>query len=135
MMLIEDNFILYSHLCSPLFQVSSSHVDTVGLPYSAAVSVTVNCDGKETTITGTVVGVDVPVLVKYNSLVFCGAVPLSGNLFFAKGSPGKVLADLVPKFGENGTINYVHVAGGGAESVVVVSTSSQISAGYPCIAL
>ncbi|XP_058957245.2 D-3-phosphoglycerate dehydrogenase-like [Pocillopora verrucosa] len=116
-------------------QVSSTHVDTVGLPYPAAVSITFNCDGKDTTLTGTVVGLDVPVLVKFDSLVFSGAVPLSGNLSFVKGSPGKVLADLVPKFGENGSINYVHVAGGGAESVVVVSTSSQISAGYPCIAL
>lgn len=110
-------------------------MDTVGLPYPAAVSITFNCDGKDTTLTGTVVGLGVPVLVKFDSLVFSGAVPLSGNLSFVKGSPGKVLADLVPKFGENGSINYVHVAGGGAESVVVVSTSSQISAGYPCIAL
>ncbi|RMX50256.1 hypothetical protein pdam_00017210 [Pocillopora damicornis] len=116
-------------------QVSSTHMDTVGLPYPAAVSITFNCDGKDTTLTGTVVGLDVPVLVKFDSLVFSGAVPLSGNLSFVKGSPGKVLADLVPKFGENGSINYVHVAGGGAESIVVVSTSSQISAGYPCIAL
>lgn len=110
-------------------------MDTVGLPYPAAVSITFNCDGKDTTLTGTVVGLDVPVLVKFDSLVFSGAVPLSGNLSFVNGSPGKVLADLVPKFGENGSINYVHVAGGGAESVVVVSTSSQISAGYPCISL
>lgn len=115
-----------------LYKVSSSHVDSVELPYASAVSVTVNGD---TTITGTVVGVGVPVLVKYNSMVFCGAVPLTGNLFFAKGSPSKVLTDLVPKFGNNGTINYVHVAGGGAESIVVVSTSSHISAGYPCVAL
>ena len=81
------------------------------------------------------VGVGVPVLVKFNSMLFCGAVPLSGNLFFAKGNPGKVLADLVPKFGDNGAINYVHVAGGGAESIVVVSSSSRISADYPCVAL
>lgn len=110
-------------------------MDTVGLPYSGAVSVTVNSDGKDTTITGAVVGIGVPVLVKINSLVFCGAVPLSGNLFFVKGNPGKVLADLVPKFGDNGAINYVHVAGGGAESIVVVSTSSRISADYPCVSL
>ena len=110
-------------------------MDAVGLPYPGAVSVTVSSDGKDTTITGTVVGVGVPVLVKFNSLVFSGAVPLSGNLFFAKGNPGKVLADLVPKFGDNGAINYVHVAGGGAESIVVVSTSAPVSAQYPCVAL
>lgn len=107
-------------------------MDSVGLPYPSAVSVTVNSD---ITITGTVVGVGVPVLVKFNSLVFSGAVPLAGNLFFAKGNPGKVLADLVPKFGDNGAINYVHVAGGGADSMVVISTSSRISAVYPCVAL
>ena len=110
-------------------------MDTVGLRYPAAVSITFDSDGKVTTLTGTVVGLDVPVLVKFDSLVFSGAVPLSGNLSFVKGSPGKVLADLVPKFGENGTINYVHVAGGDSESIVVVSTSSKISVGYPCITL
>lgn len=107
-------------------------MDSVGLPYCGAVSITVNSD---TTITGTVVGIGVPVLVKFNNLVFSGAVPLSGNLFFAKGNPGKVLADLVPKFGDNGTINYVHVAGGGADNIVVISTSSRISADYPCVTL
>lgn len=120
---------------SPLYKVSCSHVDTVGLPYAAAVSVTVNSDGKDTTVTGAVVGVGIPVLVKYNSLVFSGAVSLSGNLSFAKGNPGKVLAEIVPKFGDNGAINYVHVAGGGAESIVVICTSSPISANYPCVTL
>lgn len=122
-------------LVSSLYKVLCSHVDTVGLPYASAVSVTVNSDGKDTTITGTVVGLGVPVLVKYNSLVFSGAVPLSGNLFFAKGNPGKVLADLAPKFGDNGAINNVHVAGGGAESIVAVSTLSRISVDYPCVTL
>ena len=98
-------------------------------------SVTVNSDGKDTTVAGAVVGVGVPVLVKYNSLVFSGAVSLSGNLSFVKGNPGKVLAEIVPKFGDNGSINYVHVAGGGAESIVVICTSSPISANYPCVSL
>ena len=98
-------------------------------------SVTVNSDGKDTTVTGAVVGVGVPVLVKYNSMVFSGAVPLSGNLSFAKGNPGKVLAEILPKFGDNGAINYVHVAGGGMESIVVVCTSSPISANFPCVTL
>ena len=130
-----DIYSLHSFILSPSYKVSSSHFDAVGLPYASAVSVTVNSDGKDTTITGAVVGVGVPVLVKFNGMVFCGAVPLTGNLFFAKGHPGKVLADLVPKFGDNGAINYVHVAGGGAESIVVVSTSSPISANYPCVTL
>jgi len=99
------------------------------------VSITVNSDGKDTTVTGAVLGVGVPVLVKYNSLVFSGAVSLSGNLSFAKGNPGKALAEIVPKCGDNGVINYVHVAGGGAESIVVISTSSPISANYPCVSL
>ena len=107
-------------------------MDTVDLPYPAAVSVTVNGD---TTVTGVVVGVGVPVLVKFNSLVFSGAVPLSGNLFFARGKPAKVLTELVPKFGDNGAINCVHVAAGGADSIIVVSTSSHISADYPCVEL
>lgn len=116
-------------------EVTSSHVDDVGLPYPGAVSVTVNSEGKDTAITGTVVGVGVPVLVKINSLVFSGAVPLSEKLLFPKGNPGKVLSDLVPKFGDNGAINCVHVAAGGTESIIVVSTSLQISADYPCVAL
>ena len=91
---------------------------------------TVNSD---TTLTGTVVGVGVPVLIKFNSHVFSGGVPLSGNLLFAKGNPGKVLTDLGSK--SNGAVNCVHVAAGGAESVVIVSTSSQLLADYPCIAL
>ncbi|CAH3168244.1 unnamed protein product [Porites evermanni] len=110
--------------------VSSSHEDTFGLPYNGAVSLTVNSD---TTLTGTVVGIGVPVLIKFNSHVFSGGVPLSGNLLFAKGNPGKVLTDLGSK--SNGAVNCVHVAAGGAESVVIVSTSSQLSADYPCIAL
>ena len=119
---------------SLLYKVSCSHVDAVGLPYTAAVSVTVNSDGKDTTVTGAVVGVDVPVLVKYNSLVFSGAVSLSGNLSFFKGNPAKVLAEIVPKF-DNGAISYVHVAGGGAESIVVICTSSPISANCPSVSL
>lgn len=122
-------------LFSLLYKVSCSHVDVVGLPYTAAVSVTVNSDGQDTTITGAVVGVDVPVLVKYNSLVFSGAVSLSGNLSFARGNPGKVLAEIVPKFGDNGVINNVHVSGDGAESIVVICTSSPISASCPCVSL
>ncbi|KAL9966512.1 hypothetical protein ACROYT_G024598 [Oculina patagonica] len=117
------------------FEVSCSHVDTVGLPYASAVTVAVSSSGKDTTITGTVVGLGVPVLVKINSMVFSGAVTLSGNLFFAKGNPGKVLADLVPKFGDNGAVSNVHVAGGGAEGIVAVSASSRISADYPCVSL
>ena len=81
------------------------------------------------------VGVDVPVLVKYDSLVFTGAVSLSGNLSFFKGNPGKVLAEIVPKFSDNGAINYVHVAGGGAEGIVVICTSSPISASCPSVSL
>ena len=80
------------------------------------------------------IGVDVPVLVKHNSLVFSGAVSLSGNLSFFNGNPGKVLAEIVPTF-DNGAINYVHVAGGGAESIVVICTSSPISANCPSVSL
>lgn len=136
-MLIQGILIcsLHSFLFSLLYKVSCSHVDVVGLPYTAAVSVTVNSDGQDTTITGAVVGVGVPVLVKYNSLVFSGAVSLSGNLSFARGNPGKVLAEIVPKFGDNGVINNVHVAGNGAESIVVICTSSPISASCPCVSL
>jgi len=90
---------------------------------------------KDTIVTGAVVGVGVPVLVKYNSLVVSGAVSLSGNLSFAKGNPGMVLAEIVPKCGDNGIINYVHVAGGGAKSIVVICTSSLISANCPCVSL
>lgn len=77
-------------------------------------------------------GVGLPVLVKFNGHVFSGGVPLSGNLLFAKENPVKVLTDLGSK--SNGSVNCVHVAAGGAESVVIVSTS-QLSADYPCIAL
>lgn len=118
-----------------LYKVLCSHVDAIELPYTAAVSVTVNSDGKDTTVTGAVVGVDVPVLAKYNSLVFSGAVSLSGNLSFFKGNPGKVLAEVVPKFSDNGAINYLHVAGGGAEGIVVICTSSPISANWPSVSL
>lgn len=133
-MLIQGILICSLHF-SVLYKVSCSHVDVVGLPYTAAVSVTVNSDGQDTTITGAVVGVGVPVLVKYNSLVFSGAVSLSGNLSFARGNPGKVLAEIVPKFGDNGVINNVHVSGDGAESIVVICTSSPISASCPCVSL
>lgn len=116
-------------------EVSSTHSDTVGLPYSGAVSVNVNSDGKDTCLCGTVIGLGVPVLIKFNSLEFCGAVPLSGNLCFVSGNPGKVLPDLVSKFGNNGAINHVHVAGSGGESIIVVSTSTSSLQDYPCVAL
>lgn len=116
-------------------EVSSSHTDTVGLPYISAVSVTVHGDGKDSSISGTVIGIGVPVLIKFNSLVFSGGVPLSGNLCFVSGKPGNVLPDFVSKFGDNGTINHVHVAGGGSEGIVVFNTSSKISVDYPCVAL
>ena len=67
--------------------------------------------------------------------MFSGGVPLSGNLCFVSGKPGNVLPDFVSKFGDNGTINHVHVAGGGSEGIVVSNTSSKISVDYPCLAL
>ena len=94
-----------------------------------------NSNGKDTSICGTVIGLGVPVLIKLNGLEFRGAVPLSGNLCFVSGNPGKVLPDLVSKFGDNGAINHVHVAGSGAESIIVVSTSSGALQDYLCVAL
>lgn len=66
------------------------------------------------------VGVDVFVLVKYNSLVFSGVVSFFGNLFFFKGNFGKVLVEVVFKFSDNGVINYFYVVGGGVEGIVVI---------------
>lgn len=66
------------------------------------------------------VGVDVFVLVKYNSLVFSGVVLFFGNLFFFKGNFGKVLVEVVFKFSDNGVINYFYVVGGGVEGIVVI---------------
>ena len=43
--------------------VSSSHSDTGRLSYPKTISVTVHCDGKDTNITGTTVGVGIPVLI------------------------------------------------------------------------
>ena len=44
------------------------------------------CDGKDTTITATIVGVSIPVLVKFNDHVFSGTVPLDGNLVVVNGN-------------------------------------------------
>ncbi|XP_068703836.1 probable 2-ketogluconate reductase [Montipora foliosa] len=118
-----------------VFRFRQVTVTLYGLPYINAISVTVHGDGKDSSISGTVIGIGVPVLIKFNSLVFSGGVPLSGNLCFVSGKPGNALPDFVSKFGDNGTINHVHVAGGGSEGIVVVNTSSKISVDYPCLAL
>lgn len=96
-------------------------MDIVGFLYFVVVFIIFNCDGKDIILIGIVVGFDVLVFVKFDSLVFFGVVLFFGNLFFVKGSFGKVLVDFVLKFGENGFINYVYVVGGGVESIVVVS--------------
>lgn len=119
--------ILYSLTLAFILQVTTKHEDSEIPHYPSTLSVQVN---GSVSITGTVIGTGVPVLLKFNCQSFNGTVPLSGNLVILQGNinPTKAFAQLISKLDAgNVNVNALYTACSSAECVLALDTGSAIS--------
>ena len=110
-------------------QISSKHEDADLPSYGPALTLQVN---GAMSLTGTIIGSSLPVLVHFNGLQFAGAVPLTGNLLFVQAqgrAPAtSAILQLMAKCSEiNAHVNAVFSASDAATCVHVIGTAQALA--------